>query len=166
MRPRTKKQYLQPHSYEPHHARYLKPATSKPVTAITLEDDLPYLMKNDPQRLLPRPVVDARSVSNPHTHNQGTASFKTATPRYSRLALALKTKSRFAFLLHEPFTTLKTRCIMTIVLPHGLCCSEWWRKGKIRKQLIWAKPHGLPWLSLTPVIIFFGNRYTDRDFGI
>lgn len=118
----------------------------------TLEDDWPYFDENDKTASY-RPLYVDAVVSNPPYSQKWDPKDKESDPRYKDYGLAPKTKSDYAFLLHDLYH-IKPDGIMTIVLPHGVL----FRGGseeQIRKNLI--ERNNIDTIIGLPANIFYGT---------
>lgn len=132
--------------------RGILPSNIVTRNADTLEDDWPYFDDQDPVNTYNPLYLDA-VVSNPPYSQKWDPQHKDSDPRYARFGLAPKSKSDYAFLLHDLYH-LKPGGIMAIVLPHGVLFRGG-EEGAIRKNLI-ENDHLETIIGLPPNI-FFGT---------
>lgn len=115
----------------------------------TLDKDWPYFEANDPENTYEFLSVDACCSNPPYSQ----AWEPKEGPRFNDYGLAPKSKSDYAFLLHNLYHLNKDG-IMTIVLPHGVL----FRGGveaSIRENLI--KKHNIDTIIGLPANMFFGT---------
>ena len=129
--------------------RGIKPDNIKTRNADTLEDDWPYFDESTPYHTVYADAV----VSNPPYSQNWDPTNKDADPRYARFGLAPKSKADYAFLLHDLYH-LKSKGVMTIVLPHGVLFRGG-EEGEIRKNLI--ESNHIDAIIGLPANIFFGT---------
>ena len=129
--------------------RGIIPDNIKTRNADTLEDDWPYFDESCPYQTVYADAV----VSNPPYSQNWDPSNKETDPRYARFGLAPKSKADYAFLLHDLYH-LKSKGVMTIVLPHGVLFRGG-EEGEIRKNLI--EYNHIDAIIGLPANIFFGT---------